>query len=89
MDNFSSLVIIVFQSTPLREGRQIGLFPILYYLNFNPRPYVRGDYDREVWVVLEVYFNPRPYVRGDFHIHFLRHFLHLFQSTPLREGRRN
>ena len=56
----------VFQSTPLREGRQNPLQAALKLVHFNPRPSVRGDLlqKRIIQQRLED-FNPRPSVRGD------------------------
>jgi hypothetical protein len=32
-----------FQSTPLREGRQLNPIMTTFFYSFNPRPCVRGD----------------------------------------------
>ncbi len=78
-----------FQSTPLREGRHgVGYGTSRSSKGFNPRPYVRGDSWRHRRACQLGGFNPRPYVRGDRIVLSRMVVCPQFQSTPLREGRR-
>ena len=57
---------IVFQFTPLREGRLVGTIkasPPRRY--FNSRPSARGDSSKSTPVLGKLYFNSRPSARGD------------------------
>ena len=78
-----------FQSTPLRERRRCASsFAIpMYY--FNPRLYARGDGGISCPVRMRSYFNPRLYARGDMEPALYMYRPALFQSTPLRERRRD
>jgi len=101
---------IMFQSTPLREGRRYRAHPVCYGACFNPRPCARGDRLKRLKYMSFTGFNPRPCARGDFQLQALHRVcpvsIHApargatafqdilnayieFQSTPLREGRRN
>ena len=77
---------VVFQFTPLREGRRKPQKTRKRHAHFNSRPSARGDF-----VSGRVYrkgrdFNSRPSARGDMTLAiFLRPSI--FQFTPLREGR--
>ncbi len=79
---------LMFQSTPLREGR---LTESDYKRDdtfcFNPRPCARGDRQKSTPLLQSTCFNPRPCARGDSCATPLRERLLWFQSTPLREGR--
>ena len=78
----------MFQSTPLREGRLKKLPELIQYTRFNPRPCVRGDRFGLIDLEAMQSFNPRPCVRGDRVVVLRKARCLLFQSTPLREGRR-
>ena len=56
--------------------------------DFNPRPCVRGDRGGRSAISRRSDFNPRPCVRGDSGAPPRWTWTRLFQSTPLREGRR-
>ena len=57
---------ILFQFTPLREGRRRCVREQDYSeKHFNSRPYVRGDLRLRLYHRGYQYFNSRPYVRGD------------------------
>ena len=56
---------MIFQLSPLREGRQDHEKPVHGVYYFNSRPYVRGDSQSIQFLNSFIYFNSRPYVRGD------------------------
>ena len=57
---------ILFQFTPLREGRRPSVSQLLNInSNFNSRPCERGDNRHMLSIVLCIYFNSRPCERGD------------------------
>ena len=56
---------VLFQSTPLREGRPASAVRKSRRNGFNPRPSVRGDYFVKSAQRNPGRFNPRPSVRGD------------------------
>ena len=77
---------IVFQFTPLREGRQISITPNKSIEDFNSRPSARGDAEKD--------YLPNPFTisihappRGATENRFLDKPVLQFQFTPLREGR--
>ena len=77
-----------FQFTPLREGRLLPCNISVLKIYFNSRPSARGDarYDADGREIEN--FNSRPSARGDWVATRFRGGAHLFQFTPLREGRR-
>ena len=79
--------MILFQFTPLREGRltALPLLSLLFY--FNSRPCGRGDHHRSPRSVPRAYFNSRPCGRGDSLLLTGLPQVEIFQFTPLREGR--
>ena len=80
---------IVFQFTPLREGRQISITPNKSIEDFNSRPSARGDANIVRNIPTKEIFQFTPLREG-------RHAARaafgsaagVFQFTPLREGRR-
>ena len=79
---------IVFQSTPLCEGRRLLLLHRSFHeCDFNPRPSARGDSRRWLGSICHADFNPRPSARGDWPTPSSRIPTSRFQSTPLCEGR--
>ena len=56
---------MMFQSTPLCEGRHPYAIIQTSDKGFNPRPSVRGDIARGARAYVCNGFNPRPSVRGD------------------------
>ncbi len=56
--------------------------------SFNPRPCARGDVQVFLRRSFLLCFNPRPCARGDMRQGQHSHPIDVFQSTPLREGRR-
>mgnify|MGYP004500840723 CR=1 FL=1 len=78
---------LLFQFTPLREGRPTPTRPESLLTNFNSRPCGRGDAVFQIIARRDFYFNSRPCGRGD--RKRLQSFPQqlLFQFTPLREGR--
>ena len=81
---------LIFQFTPLREGRPAPLFCVLLdSSHFNSRPSARGDISKtETPTLSELDFNSRPSARGDSSPGIGSDNLIAFQFTPLREGRR-
>ena len=78
---------ILFQFTPLREGRQFQPHKLMVASNFNSRPSARGDASNLRDTLTAIYFNSRPSARGDI-VYTMTHILTIkFQFTPLREGR--
>ena len=81
-------MVVLFQFTPLREGRLRRRNSRAPISNFNSRPSARGDQSCNILSVTKSYFNSRPSARGD----AIRRSIALvklqFQFTPLREGRR-
>ena len=57
--------MIVFQSTPPREGRPVRVFLSHCPSCFNPRPHARGDTYGRLGIWQRTGFNPRPHARGD------------------------
>ena len=79
----------MFQSTPLREGRPVALRDVVDHPAVSIHAPARGATIR--WPVRSRTarsFNPRPCARGDQRPCCGRNRRYLFQSTPLREGRR-
>ena len=54
-----------FQLSPLREGRLLHVDHGAVQVDFNSRPYVRGDRPSRRSAAANSNFNSRPYVRGD------------------------
>ena len=79
---------MIFQFTPLREGRRKIAFWINPYCNFNSRPSARGDAHCMDTMFSISHFNSRPSARGDDDLRYKYLLEHIFQFTPLREGRR-
>ena len=77
-----------FQFTPLREGRRNWNSYERLCTNFNSRPSARGDNRLGKRGFFRAYFNSRPSARGDIQSFGRCTSGHLFQFTPLREGRR-
>ena len=77
---------IVFQFTPLHEGRHWLQESGRSLLDFNSRPCMRGDEAITANFTKEAYFNSRPCMRGDRWARALRRSS-IFQFTPLHEGR--
>ncbi len=83
-----STVTVIFQFTPLREGRRSTSAPSRYGTGyFNSRPYVRGDLGCAGDVVNHQLFQFTPLREGRQPPapHLQAHYT--FQFTPLREGR--
>ena len=80
---------MVFQFTPLREGRRDVMMHTSFssIFNFNSRPCERGDVYQLHPQNLHEYFNSRPCERGDMKGQLEEANVLLFQFTPLREGR--
>ncbi len=78
----------MFQSTPLREGRQIKMINALAMAMVSIHAPARGA-TILIFAIFAYFigFNPRPCARGDTETAVLRLKNALFQSTPLREGR--
>ena len=57
-------------------------------LNFNPRPFVRGDLDTAVKAAMCDDFNPRPFVRGDGICHSMTQRAIYFNPRPFVRGDR-
>jgi len=64
------------------------VYPLFRGDCFNPRPCARGDHPSGRTTSPPGCFNPRPCARGDWVPRFWRSLRVMFQSTPLREGRR-
>ncbi len=79
--------VMLFQFTPLREGRLLALtcLPMAFY--FNSRPSARGDRLGRRRRSDDAYFNSRPSARGDSRTPPKSLCTAGFQFTPLREGR--
>ena len=78
---------LIFQFTPLREGRPRRNCTRSKKTDFNSRPCGRGDLARCAADPRRKYFNSRPCGRGDIQ-RCDPAAGHRFQFTPLREGRR-
>ena len=80
---------VLFQFTPLREGRH-SVFSILSsFWYFNSRPYARGDRPVECqagW--RRAYFNSRPYARGDGGVVHAVHYFRISIHAPTRGATR-
>ena len=82
------LTPVLFQFTPLREGRRLAGSPCdVSRHHFNSRPSARGDDGERVRFAAWCYFNSRPSARGDSHFPSSTTERGVFQFTPLREGR--
>ena len=81
------IIFLQFQSTHLREVRQMTQKQYHHYEYFNPRTYVRCDTSLPPTVCSPADFNPRTYVRCDNICFCIEHIRDLFQSTHLREVR--
>ena len=79
---------LIFQFTPLREGRRASGETSNGAENFNSRPSARGDGQQGYLGLHQGYFNSRPSARGDDQELQNQITSHTFQFTPLREGRR-
>ena len=79
---------IVFQFTPLREGRHHSCHLPASPTHFNSRPSARGDLAPLGARRHGRNFNSRPSARGDSRMKCASCKRTLFQFTPLREGRR-
>ena len=80
---------MVFQFTPLREGRPMAEWQyVLPVWNFNSRPSARGDPTTPCHPAVPLDFNSRPSARGDSSFSSSERRFKAFQFTPLREGRR-
>ena len=67
-DGFSvrrEVVVLLFQFTPLREGRQLTSQPTSTISYFNSRPSARGDPGGKCEIRPPAHFNSRPSARGD------------------------
>ncbi|SFL91218.1 hypothetical protein SAMN05421830_10921 [Desulfomicrobium norvegicum] len=87
LENADESAIYLFQSTPLREGRQN---PVDYrgkLRGFNPRPCERGDVDKLKANLAAPKFQSTPLREGRPLFTTRRNSQLAFQSTPLREGR--
>ena len=80
-------VLVLFQFTPLREGRPLDSRAAHDAGYFNSRPSARGDFVAPAQTITLDDFNSRPSARGDRQRVFPRSSGR-FQFTPLREGRR-
>ena len=80
-------VLLIFQFTPLREGRRSRGHFLLCDDYFNSRPSARGDSDDPAGQRISTNFNSRPSARGDREAHPMAEAIGKFQFTPLREGR--
>ncbi len=81
-------LLFVFQFTPLREGRLRRRHARAQVLSISIHAPPRGATPRRRPIHhLQVYFNSRPSARGDAHSKVSNQARHLFQFTPLREGR--
>ena len=79
----------MFQSTPLREGRRLDGLPVVAFQDVSIHAPARGATPRErASFPPKACFNPRPCARGDASMASLSLLSRMFQSTPLREGRR-
>ena len=80
-------MVLAFQFTPLREGRQLlpGSVRQPYY--FNSRPSARGDHGDGAVIANFVQFQFTPLREGRQGGCTRNHFFKIFQFTPLREGR--
>ena len=78
---------LLFQFTPLREGRPLDSRAAHDAGYFNSRPSARGDFVAPAQTITLDDFNSRPSARGDRQRVFPRSSGR-FQFTPLREGRR-
>ena len=81
------LAALLFQFTPLREGRRFLSSAGLRGADFNSRPSARGDRLAGRRTGACAYFNSRPSARGDAAAGRRITRLTIFQFTPLREGR--
>ena len=83
-----NVICLLFQFTPLREGRPFFFAILLHRADyFNSRPSARGDLSGALFFVPPSYFNSRPSARGDKALFASAFVAHTFQFTPLREGR--
>ena len=79
--------MVLFQFTPLREGRRAGVCPARQRHHFNSRPSARGDEKHRELVALWDKFQFTPLREGRrTRLRFLP-MRRIFQFTPLREGR--
>ena len=78
-----------FQFTPLREGRRLQCRTAGGHTHFNSRPSARGDTAWRLTWSSGSDFNSRPSARGDIPERSMLHVRHVFQFTPLREGRQH
>ena len=78
---------IVFQSTPLHEGRLRSHGPMRRMRSFNPRPYMRGDNVRYFSPSKSHLFQSTPLHEGRRPMTPESRTAYVFQSTPLHEGR--
>ena len=76
-----------FQFTPLREGRPMTQATLYIGLNISIHAPPRGATPTPTPTPPASYFNSRPSARGDGCAAGEARLLHLFQFTPLREGR--
>ena len=60
-----AIFAVVFQFTPLREGRLCGASSVRAVIHFNSRPSARGDVQRRSSRKSSGNFNSRPSARGD------------------------
>ena len=79
---------IIFQFTPLREGRHAGNRREVSQGLFQFTPLREGRLPLPAMPPISCYFNSRPSARGDNSIHEAGVQEFRFQFTPLREGRR-
>ena len=78
---------VLFQFTPLREGRQIPAHRLCTsHKNFNSRPSARGDSRNAQFPNSQFYFNSRPSARGDRVALKRRAKLLNFNSRPSARG---
>ena len=85
--HYSTAMSIYFNSRPCERGDQRPGRRLGRHRYFNSRPCERGDASAR-WISRHTaYFNSRPCERGDFYSDTNILAFHLFQFTPLREGR--
>ena len=84
---FFCTTVNVFQFTPLREGRRIGMIMPSPYAVFQFTPLREGRRPSPAMPVKFFDFNSRPSARGDMKYISSGGSTLVFQFTPLREGR--
>ena len=85
----TSRIFLLFQSTPLREGRPAGRRLSTVRARFNPRPCARGDMKHFFILPITWCFNPRPCARGDGTCHAHQATCPSFNPRPCARGDRS